>query len=64
MRWAEKLGLAFTRVNGWCNNQVQTSLMNLVRTVEVLEVAPVELIVDGSKKEKAQTKSLTSSNFV
>lgn len=53
---ADRLGLAFTTVNGWCNNRGQPYLTDLVRTAEFLEVAPADLIVDGSKKEKGQTE--------
>ena len=56
---AKKLDLAFGTVNAWCNNRGQPYLTDLVRTAEVLEVAPADLIVDGTKKEKGQTKSLT-----
>lgn len=45
---AKKLDLAFGTVNAWCNNRGQPYLTDLVRTAEVLEVAPVDLIVDGS----------------
>jgi putative transcriptional regulator len=55
---ADKLGLAFTTVNGWCNNRGQPYLTDLVRTAELLEVAPVDLIVDGSKKEKGPKSDL------
>ena len=60
---AEKLGLTFATVNGWCNNRKEPYLPDLVRTAELLEVAPADLIVDGSKKEKGQTESLTSLKF-
>lgn len=60
---ANKLGLAFTTVNGWCNNRKQPYLTDLIRAAEVLEVAPVDLIIDGSKKEKGQSKTLTFNNL-
>jgi|GEM_PF-555072 transcriptional regulator with XRE-family HTH domain len=59
---AKKLDLAFGTVNAWCNNRGQPYLTDLVRAAEVLEVAPADLIVDGSKKEKGQSKTLTFSN--
>lgn len=49
---AKKLGLTFATVNAWCNNRSQPYLTDLVKTAELLEVAPAELIVDGTKKEK------------
>ncbi len=61
---ASKLGLAFTTVNGWCNNRGQPYLTYLVKTAELLEVAPADLIVDGTKKEKGLTKRQTFTNFV
>lgn len=36
-----------SKVNGWCNNRNQPYLTDLIRTAEVLEVAPADLIVDG-----------------
>lgn len=60
---AKKLGLTFPTVNGWCNNRNQPYLTDLIRTAELLEVAPVELIVDGSKKGKGPNKFRTSKNF-
>jgi len=60
---ADKLGRAFTTVNGWCNNRGQPYLTDLVRTAELLEVAPANLIVDGSKKERNPSETLTSSSF-
>ena len=56
---AQQLGLAFTTVNGWCNNRNQPYLTDLINTAELLEVAPADLIVDGTKKEKGQRKTLT-----
>ena len=56
---AKKLDLAFGTVNAWCNNRGQPYLTDLIRTAEVLEVAPADLIVDSTKKEKGQTKRLT-----
>ena len=47
---ADRLGLAFTTVNGWCNNRGQPYLTDLVRTAELLEVAPADLIVDGTNR--------------
>ena len=61
---AKKLGLTFATVNGWCNNRKQPYLPDLVKTAELLEVAPADLIVNGSKKEKAQTKSLNFSEIM
>lgn len=52
---AKKLGLTFATVNAWCNNRSQPYLTDLIKTAELLEVAPADLIVDGSKKEKGQT---------
>jgi DNA-binding XRE family transcriptional regulator len=49
---AKKLELAFPTVNSWCNNKSQPTLTHLVEIAELLDVAPVELIVDGAKKEK------------
>ena len=60
---AKKLDLAFGTVNAWCNNRGQPYLTDLVRTAQVLEVAPADLIVDGTKKEKGQTKRLTLHNL-
>lgn len=52
---ADRLGLAFATVNGWCNNRNQPYLTDLVRAAELLEVAPADLIVDGTKKERGLT---------
>ena len=60
---AKELGLTFATVNGWCNNRKQPYLPDLVKAAELLEVAPVDLIVDGSKKGKGQTESLTFTEF-
>ncbi|NET34619.1 MAG: helix-turn-helix transcriptional regulator [Cyanothece sp. SIO1E1] len=60
----KKLGLTFPTVNGWCNNRNQPYLTDLVRTAELLEVAPADLIVDGTKKEKGLTKRQTFVNLV
>lgn len=49
---ARKLDLAYGTVNAWCNNRSQPYLTDLVRIAKVLEVAPADLIVNGSKKEK------------
>ncbi len=46
------MGLNYNTVNGWCNNCEQPYLTDLVRTAELLEVAPANLIMDGSKKER------------
>lgn len=54
---AKKLGLTFATVNAWCNNRSQPYLTDLVKAAEVLEVAPADLIVDGSKKGKGLTES-------
>jgi hypothetical protein len=35
----------------------------MIKAAEVLEVAPVDLIVDGAKKEKGLTKSQTLIEF-
>lgn len=56
---AKRLGLTFATVNAWCNNRSQPYLTDLVKAAELLEVAPADLIVDGTKKEKGQTRSLT-----
>ncbi len=55
---AEKMGMKYNTVNGWCNNRNQPYLADIVRMAELLEVAPADLIVDGAKKE-GQTKCLT-----
>lgn len=61
---AEQLNLAFGTVNGWCNNRNQPYLTDLVKAAEVLEVAPADLIVDGTKKEKGlMPKHQTSLSF-
>lgn len=60
---AKKLGLTFATVNAWCNNRSQPYLTDLVQTAELLEVAPAELIVDGTKKEKGLSKTQTSIEF-
>lgn len=60
---ADKLGLAFTTVNGWCNNRGQPYLTDLVKAAELLEVAPAELIVDGTKKEKGLSRPQTLIEF-
>lgn len=61
---ADRLGLAFATVNGWCNNRNQPYLTDLVRAAELLEVAPADLIVDGTKKERGLTANhQTSSMF-
>lgn len=52
---ASRLGLAFATVNGWCNNRGQPYLTDLIRAAELLEVAPADLIVDGTKKERGLT---------
>lgn len=54
---AKKLGLTFATVNAWCNYRSQPYLIDLVKAAEVLEVAPADLIVDGSKKGKGLTES-------
>ena len=56
---AKKLNLAFGTVNAWCNNRGQPYLTDLVRAAEVLEVAPADLIVDGTKKEKGLSRTQT-----
>ena len=60
---AKKLGLTFATVNAWCNNRSQPYLTDLVKAAEVLEVAPVDLIVDGAKKEKGLSKTQTLIEF-
>lgn len=60
---ADQMGLNYNTVNGWCNNRNQPYLSDLVKVSELLEVAPADLIVDGSKKEKGQHKMLTFSNL-
>lgn len=60
---AKKMGQSFPTINGWCNNKKQPYLSDLIRVAELLEVAPVDLIVDGAKKGKGQTKSLTFTEF-
>ena len=57
---AKKLGLTFATVNGWCNNRKQPYLPDLVKAAELLEVAPADLIVDGTKKEKGLSRTQTS----
>ena len=49
---AKKLGITFATVNAWCNNRSQPYLTDLVKTAELLEVAPADLIVNGSIKRK------------
>jgi len=46
---AKKPGLTFATVNAWCNNRSQPYLTDLVRTAELLEAAPADLIVDAKK---------------
>ena len=60
---AKKMGQSFPTINGWCNNKNQPYLSDLVRVAELLEVAPVDLIVDGSKKGKGQSRTLTFTEF-
>ena len=60
---AKKMGQSFPTINGWCNNKNQPYLSDLVRVAELLEVAPVDLIVDGSKKGKGLSETQTSLNF-
>jgi putative transcriptional regulator len=52
---ANQLGYTYTTVNYWCNNRSQPYLIDIVKMAELLEVAPADLIVDGSKKEKGLT---------
>lgn len=56
---ANKMGLNYDTVNGWCNNRNQPSLKGLIEVAKILEVAPVDLIVDGSKKEKGLSRTQT-----
>ena len=60
---AKRLGCTKTTVNFWCNNRNQPYLADIVRIAELLEVAPADLIVDGSKKGKGLTKRQTFSCF-
>jgi transcriptional regulator with XRE-family HTH domain len=60
---AKRLDLAFGTVNGWCNNRKQPYLTDLVRAAELLEVAPADLIVDGTKKEKGLSETQTFLNL-
>jgi putative transcriptional regulator len=60
---AKKMGQSFPTINGWCNNKNQPYLSDLVRVAELLEVAPVDLIVDGSKKGKGLSKTQTFIEF-
>ncbi|MEZ5041777.1 MAG: helix-turn-helix transcriptional regulator [Saprospiraceae bacterium] len=61
---ADQMGLNYNTVNGWCNNRNQPYLSDLVKVAALLEVAPADLIVDGTKKEKGLTpKRQTSLNF-
>lgn len=60
---AKRLGQSFPTINGWCNNKNQPYLTDLIRVAELLEVAPVDLIVDGSKKEKGLSETQTFLNF-
>ena len=61
---ADRLGLAFTTVNGWCNNRGQPYLTDLVNAAELLGVAPADLIVDGAKIRRGQSETLTSTNIL
>ncbi len=61
---ADQMGLNYNTVNGWCNNRNQRYLSDLVKAAEMLEVAPADLIVDGSKKERGQSETLTSLNLI
>lgn len=61
---ASQLGYTYTTVNYWCNNRSQPYLIDIVKMAELLEVAPADLIVDGTKKEKGLTpKRQTSLNL-
>ncbi len=60
---AKKLGLTFATVNAWCNNRSQPYLTDLVKAAELLEVAPADLIVDGTKKEKGLSETQTFLNL-
>ena len=55
---AREMGMSFATVNGWCNNRNQPYLVDLVKVAEILEVAPVELIVNGTVKRKRPDKSI------
>jgi len=59
---AEKLGYTFATINSWCNQRNQPYLADILRMAELLEVAPADLIVDGSKKEKGLNKLQTSNS--
>ena len=52
---AEQLGFTFTTVNGWCNNRSQPHLEELIKIAEILDVAPADLITNGTKR-KGQIK--------
>lgn len=60
---AKQLGYTFATINSWCNNRNQPYLADIVRIAELLEVAPADLIVDGSKKEKGLSSTQTSLKF-
>lgn len=60
---ADQMGLNYNTVNGWCNNRNQPYLSDLVKVAELLEVAPADLITDGTKKEKGLSKTQTFLNF-
>lgn len=60
---AKKLGQSFPTVNGWCNNKNQPYLTDLIRVAELLEVAPVDLIVDGAKKGKGLSRTQAFTEF-
>ena len=57
---AEKMGMKYNTVNGWCNNRNQPYLVDIVRMAELLEVTPADQIVDDIKKERGRNKILTS----
>jgi len=48
---AEQLDYTFTAVNGWCNNRSQPRLEEIVRIAELLDVAPADLITNGTKRK-------------
>ena len=59
----DRLGLAFATVNGY-NNRNQPYLTDLVRAAELLEISPVGLIVDDTKKERGLTVERQTSSII
>lgn len=60
---ASKMGLNYNTVNGWCNNRNQPTLKDLLEVAVLLEVAPVDLIADGSKKGKGLSRTQAFTEF-